>query len=266
VTAGCSGTYDFASGFTGTSGGTTRSTLVYWNLLSGGGSHMQDRIVAAAAELMFEGGVAGTTMEMVRAAARVSSSQIYHYFADKETLVRAVIEYQNETVVGGQAPMLAKLDSLDGIRAWRDSLVEHQRQLGCRGGCPIGALGSELAEIDPQARAAVAGGLGRWEAGIRDGFQAMHTRGELAPGASPDRLATTMLAALQGGLLLSQLQRSTGPLEVALDTLIDHIAALDIAPAMAERGQGAIVNVVTMAAQFGVPGMAVDGASKAALT
>ena len=35
----------------------------------------RDRIVAAAAELMFEGGVAGTTMEMVRAAARVSSSQ-----------------------------------------------------------------------------------------------------------------------------------------------------------------------------------------------
>ncbi len=42
MTAGCSGTYDFASGFTGTSGGTTKSTLVYWNLLSGGdGSHMQ---------------------------------------------------------------------------------------------------------------------------------------------------------------------------------------------------------------------------------
>ena len=42
VTAGCSGTYDFASGFTGTSGGTTTSTLVYWNLLTGGdGTHME---------------------------------------------------------------------------------------------------------------------------------------------------------------------------------------------------------------------------------
>jgi TetR/AcrR family transcriptional repressor of nem operon len=192
------------------------------------GAQTRDRIVAAAAELMFEGGVAGTTMEMVRAAARVSSSQIYHYFADKETLVRAVIEYQNERIVGGQEPMLAKLDSLDGIRAWRDFLVEHQRQLGCRGGCPIGSLGSELAEIDPQARAAVAGGFGRWEAGIRGGFQAMHDRGELGPDASPDRLATTMLAALQGGLLLSQVQRSTEPLEVALDTVIDYLASLTV--------------------------------------
>jgi AcrR family transcriptional regulator len=193
--------------------------------LTSKGARTRDRIVAAAAELMFEGGVAGTTMEMVRAAARVSSSQIYHYFADKETLVRAVIEYQNETVVGGQEPMLAKLDSVAGLRAWRDSLVEHQRQLGCRGGCPIGALGSELAELDPQARLAVAGGFGRWEAGIRGGFQAMHDRGELVPEASPERLATTTLAALQGGLLLSQVQRSTEPLEVALDTVLDHISA-----------------------------------------
>jgi len=33
--------------------------------------------------------------------------------------------------------------------------------VGCRGGCPIGALGSEPAEIGPQARAAVPGGFGR---------------------------------------------------------------------------------------------------------
>ena len=39
----------------------------------------------------------------------------------------------------------------------------------------------------------------------------------------------------------------------------------EIAPAMAERGKGAIINVTTMAAQLGVPGMAVYGASKAAL-
>jgi len=71
----------------------------------------------------------------------------------------------------------------------------------------------------------VAGGFGRWEAGIRGGFQAMRDRGELGQDASPDRLATTMLAALQGGLLLSQVKRSTAPLEVALDTVIDHISS-----------------------------------------
>lgn len=196
--------------------------------LTSKGQETRQRIVAAAAELIFRSSVAGTTMEDVRAAAGVSSSQIYHYFTDKEALVRAVIEYQNETIVGGQEPMLARLDSLAGLRAWRDFLVAHQQALNCRGGCPIGSLGSELAKTNPRARAAVAAGFGRWEAGIRRGYQAMHDRGELR--ADPVRLATATLAALQGGLLLSQIRRSTAPLEAALDTVLAHVASL-MAPA-----------------------------------
>jgi TetR/AcrR family transcriptional regulator, transcriptional repressor for nem operon len=61
---------------------------------------------------MFDGSVSGTTVEDVRAAAGVSSSQVYHYFTDKRALVQAVIEYQTQTIVGGQEPMLAALDSL----------------------------------------------------------------------------------------------------------------------------------------------------------
>src|ERR1700761_6647639 len=39
-----------------------------------------------------------------------------------------------------------------------------------------------------------------------------------------------------------------------------------LAPAMAARGKGAIVNVLTMAARFGIAGMGLYGSSKAALT
>jgi NAD(P)-dependent dehydrogenase (short-subunit alcohol dehydrogenase family) len=40
----------------------------------------------------------------------------------------------------------------------------------------------------------------------------------------------------------------------------------ELAPAMAARGKGAIINVTTMVAQFGQSGMALYGSSKAALT
>jgi TetR/AcrR family transcriptional regulator, transcriptional repressor for nem operon len=195
------------------------------------GTATQERIVAAAAELMFVRGVAGTTLEQVREAAQVSSSQIYHYFASKETLVRAVIAYQSDQVVGSQEPMLAGLDTLDGIRAWRDFLLGHQRQLEYKGGCPIGALGSELAEVDALARGEVASAFSRWEAGIRGGLRAMSDRGELVPGTDPDRLATATLAAVQGALLLTQIHRDPGPLEAAMDTVIDHIQLLMVSQA-----------------------------------
>ena len=190
------------------------------------GRETRQRIVAAAAELMFENGVAETTLEDIRAAAGVSGSQVYHYFEDKQALVRAVIDYQTDAVLDIQGAHLDRLDTLPGLRAWRDFLVEHQRRLGCRGGCPIGALGAEVAETDAAARLAAARGLHRWEGRIRDGFRAMHARGDLPAGTDPNDLALAMLAALQGGLLLTQLQRDTKPLEVALNAMLDRIQTL----------------------------------------
>jgi TetR/AcrR family transcriptional repressor of nem operon len=188
------------------------------------GEATRARIVAAAAQEMFERGVARTSLDEVKAVAGVSSSQLYHYFADKRALVLAVIEHQTQAILDGQEPLLSQLDSLDALRAWRDLLVDMQRQLHCQGGCPIGSIGAELAETDELARAEVANGFSRWQSPIRDGLRAMQVRGELR--GDPDELALAMLAALQGGLLLTQIRRETKPLEVALDAMLDHIASL----------------------------------------
>jgi TetR/AcrR family transcriptional repressor of nem operon len=187
------------------------------------GQQTRQRIVDAAADLIFDQGVAHTTIEDVRAAADVSSSQLYHYFDDKPALVRAVIEHQTDAIVSNQETF--DLSTLDGLRKWRDWLIDYQRALGCRGGCPIGSLGSELAEAEPQARDQVASGFQRWEAAIRHGLREMHADGRLAPEADPDTLALALLAALQGGLLLTQIQRDTKPLEAALDAMLELIAA-----------------------------------------
>ncbi|HTJ68092.1 MAG TPA: TetR family transcriptional regulator [Actinospica sp.] len=193
------------------------------------GAATRSRIVEAAAQLMYERGVSEATLEDVRAAAGVSGSQIYHYFADKQALLLAVIEYQTEAVLEFQAPQFGRLDSMDGLRQWRDTLVEFQRRMQCRGGCPIGSLGGEVAENNPEARLAVASGFLRWEQAIRAGLTAMHERGELD--GDPDDLALAVLAALQGGLLLTQIQRQVKPLEVALDTILDHVESRLVAAA-----------------------------------
>ena len=67
-----------------------------------------------------------------------------------------------------------------------------------------------------------------------------------------------------------------GPTPDARDEDIDAVYAVNVkapfilvgelAPVMAARGRGSIVNVLTMVAQFGVAGMALYGSSKAALS
>jgi AcrR family transcriptional regulator len=188
------------------------------------------RIVEAAAALMFEHGVAGTSLDDVKARAGVSSSQLYHYFSDKSALVSAVIAHQIDAVLHGQQPYLSKLDNMAALRAWRDALVRIRRRLRCRGGCPIGSLASELGETDATLRSEAAVGFERWEGSIRAGLASMQARGELRGNANVKALATAMLASAQGGILLTQAYRTTKPLEVALDAMLDHIASFLVKP------------------------------------
>jgi AcrR family transcriptional regulator len=191
--------------------------------LTAKGRATRERILAAAAAEIYQRGVARTSLDEIKAAAGVSSSQLYHYFADKQQLVLAVIDHQTDAILAGQAPLIDHLDSLAALRAWRDRIVFLQRAQQCQGGCPLGTLAGELAETDPQARAGIAAGFDRWEGAIRSGLRAMHDRGELVPEADPERLSVALFAALQGGLGLTKVQRSTAPLEAALDAMLDHI-------------------------------------------
>lgn len=190
------------------------------------GRETRARIVAVAAQLMFEHGVAGTTVEDVQREAKVSASQLYHYFADKQELVLAVIVYQTEAVLNAQEPLLSHLDSMGALRAWCDAIVQLQVQRQCQGGCPIGSLGSELSDTEPDARIELVAGFMQWEEAIRKGLRAMYCRGELKSEADPDTLALALLAALQGGLLLTKIRKETSALEAALNVMLSHIASL----------------------------------------
>jgi TetR/AcrR family transcriptional repressor of nem operon len=194
------------------------------------GQATRDRIVASAAALMFERGAAGTTTEDVQKAAGVGASQMYHYFADRQDLIRAVIAHQTQMVLTLQQPYLGALDSFDALRAWRDHLIALEQQLGCKGGCPIGSLAAELAEVSTVFREDLALAFRQWESAICNGVRAMHARGELRSDADPDELAMGLLAAVEGGLLLTQLRGDTAPLKAALDCVISYIETLAISP------------------------------------
>lgn len=181
------------------------------------------RIIAAAAELVFAHGVARTGIEDVQQKAGVSASQMYHYFTDKNDLVRAVIAHQTDEVLAAQRPVLDELDSFAALEQWRDLLVGLQEQRHCVGGCPIGSIAAELADDDPVARADLAAGFERWETPIRAGLARMRTRGHLRPDTDTDTLALALLGALQGGLLLTQTRRDTAPLRAGLDTVLAYI-------------------------------------------
>ena len=187
------------------------------------GASTRQRIVNATASLTYANGVAGTSLDDVRAAAGVSKSQLYHYFADKDALVREVIAAQTVHVLAAQQAALAQLDSLAALRRWCDCILALNRGV-VNGGCPIGSLANELAKQSDQARALLVASFKEWEDRLAEGFAKMQEKGELESSAVPRDLAIGVLCAIQGGLLLAKTSRSEGPLKIALDMALNHVA------------------------------------------
>ena len=187
------------------------------------GERTKARIAEVAADLVWERGASGTSLDDVRAATGTSKSQLYHYFTDKAAVLREVVAVQTERVLHAQRPTIERLDSWEALEHWSDEVVAGKARQGCRGSCPIGSLVTQLAEVDPVARAALAASFERWERYLLIGLAAMQDRGELVPEAKPSELAVATMASLQGGLLLAQASRSTRPLRVALDSALRHL-------------------------------------------
>src|ERR1700759_3108380 len=181
------------------------------------GERTRARIVEEAATLIHERGVAGTFLEDVKKAAGVSGSQLYHYFPDKNDLVQAVIDYQADGIVNRNRRALS---SANGVETWRNMVLTAAKRTKAKGGCPLASVAGQLAESDPEARALIAAGFDQWAAAIADGLRSLHADGKLPSDIDPGDLATTVLATLQGGLLLAQVQQSPRPIETAVNTLL----------------------------------------------
>ena len=194
--------------------------------LTARGAATRARIVDVAASLVYERGFAGTSLDDVMAATGTSTSQLYHYFADKDALTREVIRAQLGRIFAAQEDAgLRAVSSWEALQRWCDHFVTATAVSEGAGGCPLGSLVGELADQSEPAQRVLAQCFADWQSYLSEGFQAMRGTGELAAQAEPDDLALTVLTALQGGLLMAQATRSARPLELALNMALQHVAA-----------------------------------------
>ena len=98
-------------------------------------------------------------------------------------------------------------------------MVELNRAPKGARGCPLGSLVSQPAEQSGAMRAKLEDAFQTWQSYLAAGLRRMQDRGALNVEADVAELATVVVAALQGGLILAQAARSE-TLRAALDLAV----------------------------------------------
>ena len=191
--------------------------------LTARGAATRDRIVHAAADLMYIKGVHATTLDDVRAATGTSKSQLYRHFPDKDTLVHAVIALRGHQIMTRETQRLGRFNSFSGLVRWRNALIQANALHNGAYGCALGSMANELSDQDEQARTILADLFKSWEELIAAGLERMQAKGALKPDADPEQLAIGLMAAVQGGYLLANAAHDVRPMEIAIDQALERL-------------------------------------------
>lgn len=186
----------------------------------------RDRLIESARFLFWERGYAGTSMAELLAHAQVNSGSFYHFFDSKEALLRAVLEQYismlHPMVVDPAFATTPKpLERIFAILAgYRERIVI----TNCTFGCPIGRLALEIDPENAPAHALIARNFQGWIGAVRECLVEM--KQSMPRSTDLDALATFVLVAMEGGVMLSRSYRSVEPFDLAITQLREHFRLL----------------------------------------
>jgi TetR/AcrR family transcriptional regulator, transcriptional repressor for nem operon len=186
----------------------------------------RDRLIQSATYLFWERGFAGTSMAELLAHAEVNSGSFYHFFDSKEALLRAVLEgYIHLLRPMVVDPAFASVEEPIG-RIFAILAGYRQRILGtdCKYGCPLGRLALEIDPENAPAHSLIAQNFQGWIEAVRECLVEM--KSSLPKGTDLDALATFVLVAMEGGVMLSRSYRSVEPFDRAVAQLREHFRLL----------------------------------------
>jgi AcrR family transcriptional regulator len=200
------------------------------------GAATRQRIVEAAAGLIRERGVAETGLDDIGAATATSKSQMFHYFpGGKADLLVAVATHEAGQVIADQQPYLGDLTTWRKWQAWRRRVI--QKYDDQRDRCPMTALTSHMGKATPATREIVSSLYDTWTQHLATGVQALKDSGEIDANTDVNATATSVLAAIQGGVLMMQATDSISYLETALDEALDAMRRSPHIPKAKPRAQ-----------------------------
>jgi TetR/AcrR family transcriptional repressor of lmrAB and yxaGH operons len=182
----------------------------------------RERILRTATGLFSRQGYHATGLNQVLADARAPKGSLYFHFPHgKEQLaaeaVRAGGAELGEQVCVGLA---AARGPVDGMAAVAAILGARLQDSGYRAGCPLATVALDVAGDSEPIRAACADAFTSWLDLLTGRLAAWGV-----PGGRRESLATTMIAAIEGALLLARVRRDLAPLHEVTERLGDLVAA-----------------------------------------
>ncbi|MET7368804.1 TetR/AcrR family transcriptional regulator [Streptomyces sp. NPDC005566] len=170
------------------------------------GTETRDKLLTATQELIEAGGYYGAGLNQVIAASGAPRGSLYFHFpGGKDQLVAESVRRAGQSIgvaLGEPADSGSSVAEL--VNGVLRHLGDRLEESGWRKGCPVATVALETAAVNDPLQEACSEVYTSWEAALRV---------QLTGRPDADDLAVTILALVEGALLLARAHRSREPLD-----------------------------------------------------
>jgi TetR/AcrR family transcriptional repressor of lmrAB and yxaGH operons len=184
-------------------------------------SDTRDRLVRTTGRLLRKQGYGATGLNQVMAEARAPKGSMYFHFpGGKEELAAAAVDHFAGRVMHRLERGVTEADTVaDAVATFFDEYIEHFERTDFAEGCAVATVALDAAVAHEALAAATGRALRSWT----DRFAAALEAEGHAP-ARAHGLATLIIAAIEGTLVMGKGERSTEPFVAVREVLRDVLA------------------------------------------
>ena len=169
----------------------------------------KERLLKQGFKQFYAHGFAGTSLETVLVEAGVPKGSFYHHFGSKEAFALSVLQLYSEKQQQRRKKWFSApdLDEYEMLTGYLDQLVSDFTRTGAKRGCLIGKLSLELANTSEAFGSLLSTMLGNWHTSVEQVIERGQHAGTVRDDLPAGQLADTLLATIQGALILDLTHR-----------------------------------------------------------
>ena len=174
------------------------------------------RLVETTKRLLWRQGYGATGLNQIISESKTPRGSIYFHFpGGKEEMAVAALRDAGDAMSNAMRRNFARRGLRDGLRGWVRAFARMMRESDWQEGCPLATVTLEAAALSEPIREVCDAAFSEWRAIFAAEME--------SEGISPERaksLATTMLSAIEGALILSRAARDVAPMTAVTDELL----------------------------------------------
>ncbi len=177
------------------------------------------KIIQSATFLINIKGFRATSVNEIIDKVGVTKGCFYHHFVDKEQLGLAVIEYAMDGFFSFLRENLSGKTAIKSLNNFFNAALKMHTECDFVGGCIFGNIALEMADEKSRIADAVKQAFTLWSKKLKLVVSEAQHNCELRRDLTASEITEMIIAILEGGIMLSRLNKKNPPLPTLINTL-----------------------------------------------